>query len=203
MDAARHDLVGRALGGLGRDREDRQLDLQLRRHRGQVVERADDVSGVRGPDLLRVGVEHGHDVEPARVEPAILDERAAEVAEADHRRGPDAVDPQDAAEGVPQLVHAVADAGVAELAEEREVFADLGVADPELRPEPAAGDRRLPLGGEGFEPTEVQAHPADHRLGSQLLARRLTRGVRHGGGTPFAFDPSGAASMHRLNTHAF
>src|SRR5205814_2403632 len=83
-------------------------------------------------------------------------------------------------EGVDQLLDPVADPRVAELSEEREVLPDLRVVDPERRAELAAGDRGVPLSLEGFELAEVQADPADHRLGGQLLARMLATRVPHG-----------------------
>ena len=58
---------------------------------------------------------------------------------------PVAVDPQDVPQGGDQLLDPVADAGIAELAEEGEVLADLGVVDRQGRAELAAGDRGLTL----------------------------------------------------------
>ena len=78
-----------------------------------------------------------------------------------------------------QLLDPVADAGIAELAEEGQVLADLGVLDRQGRAELAAGDGRLPLPLEGFELPEVEADPAHDGLGGQLLSRGLASRVPH------------------------
>ena len=138
---------------------------------GEGLGRLDGQAAVGLADLLGVVVEEGDDVEAPVVEPPIFQQGPAQVPPADQGRRPDAVDPEDAPEGLAQLLDPVADARVAELPEEGEVLADLGVVDRQGRAEPAAGDGRLALALEGFELAEVEAHPADDGLGGQLVSR--------------------------------
>ncbi|MCE2726184.1 MAG: hypothetical protein LW698_05315 [Planctomycetaceae bacterium] len=117
-------------------------------------------------------------------EAPVAEERLAEVAHAHHRHAPGMVGAEDVAHRPDQLVAAVADARIAELAEEAEVLADLGVAEPQQRAELAGGDRLLARGLEPLQLPEVEADPADHDLRHGRVGRRLARlcGLRSGFG---------------------
>ena len=95
-------------------------------------------------DLVRVVVEQSDDPEPPVAEPPVFEQGPAEVAQANQGQRPVAVDPQDAPERGAQLLDPVADPGIAELAEEGEILADLGVIDRQGGAELAARDRESP-----------------------------------------------------------
>src|SRR5580700_6400217 len=84
-------------------------------------------------------------------------------------------------EGIDQLVDPIADAGMAELPEEREVLAHLGILDRERIAELAAGDRRAALALVSLELPEVETHSPHDRLGGDLHSRRLGLGFAHQG----------------------
>ena len=89
---------------------------------------------VKGPiflPTLGVGVEDGGEAEALGVEALVGHQCAAEVAGADEEDVPDFVGAEDLFDLGDEVVDAVADAGVAELAEVGEVFADLGVGEVE------------------------------------------------------------------------
>ena len=132
-------------------------------------------------DLLGVVVEQGDDVEAAGAEAAILEQGPAQVAQTDQGQRPVVVDPQDVPQGGDQLLDPVADPGMAELAEEREVLADLGILDRQRLAELAARDRRMALALEGLELPEVEAHPAHDGLGGQLHSLGLVSRMLHEG----------------------
>ena len=64
-----------------------------------------------------------------------------------------------------QLLAAVADARVAEMAEAGEVLADLGVGEAQQPAELAGADRRLAVPHQVLQLAQVEAQPVDHRLG--------------------------------------
>ena len=80
-------------------------------------------------DLLRVGVEDRGDVDPVLGEDRAAGDRLAEPAGADERDVVLALRAQDLADLAEQRVDVVADAALAELAEAREVAADLRRVD--------------------------------------------------------------------------
>ena len=133
------------------------------------------------PILPGVAVEDRHDLEPAGAETAIPEQGPAQVAEAHQGQRPVAVDPQDLPQGRGQLVDPIADAGMAELAEEREVLAHLGILDRQRLPELAARDGRLALALKRLELAEVEAHPPHDRLGGQLHSLGLVWPLLHEG----------------------
>ena len=112
-------------------------------------------------------------------EPAVLEQGPAQVAQSDQGQRPVVVDPQDMPQRVDQLVDPVTDRRVAELPEERQVLADLGILDRQRVAELAAGDRRAALALVGLELPEVETHPPDDRLGGDLHSRGLGSRFAH------------------------
>ena len=135
---------------------------------------------------------------PRRAEPAVLEQGPAEVAQADQGQRPVAVDPQDVPQGGDQLLDPVADAGIAELAEEREVLADLGILDRQRLAELAAGDGRLALTLERLELPEVEADPAHDGLGGQLHSLGLVWRMLHEGS--LRDDSSSRSKIHAITS---
>jgi hypothetical protein len=179
VNPGRDDLIGDPLCIVGGDGENRKLDAKLRRRAGELVQRLDGQAGIGLADLLRIIVEQGRDLEASAAEPAILQQGAAEVSHADHRRRPRAVDAEDAAESVEKLVDVIADAGMAELTEKRQILADLGIVDRQGGTEAAAGDRRLALSLGGLKLADVETDSTDNGLGRQLVRRGLASRGRH------------------------
>src|SRR5262249_35495630 len=110
-----------------------------------------------------------------------------QVADADDRHRPLAVDAQLAAQGCDDFLRGVADAGVAEVAEVGEVLADLGVGDAEGLAELAAGDGPHPRAVEPFEGPQVKAQARDRGRGEARRAAVDAPGF--GGGIRFAHAP--------------
>ena len=106
-------------------------------------------------------------------EPAIPEQGSSQVTQPDERQRPIVVDAEDMPERVDQLLDPVTDARMAELAEKRQILADLGILDRERLAELAAGDGRVALPLIGFELSQVETHPPDDRLGGHLHSRRL------------------------------
>jgi len=86
---------------------------------------------MRLADPTWIGVEDRADAEAAVGEPVVVGEGAAKVAGADDGDIPIGADLKDAAQLIDQVLDLIPRALFAELAEVREVFADLGRADPE------------------------------------------------------------------------
>ena len=97
----------------------------------------------RPPDLLRVGVEDGGDVDPVLGEDRRARDRLAEAAGADQRDVVLALRAQDLADLAEQRVDVVADPALAELAESREVAPDLGRVDVRVVGDLLRGDALL------------------------------------------------------------
>lgn len=175
-----------ASGAFGGHDDHSQPDPLLADDARQVFERLhadalDDLADFRG-----VGVEGGGDREVLPAEAAVAEERLPEVADADHRHVPGVVGAEDVPHRPDELVAAVADAWIAELPEEPQILADLGVAEPEKRPQLARRDGLLAGGDEPLEFAEVEAQAAHHHLGHGCVrgqfrrVRRLGSLIRHG-----------------------
>ena len=78
--------------------------------------------------------------------------------------GPGAVDAEFLAEGVDEFLGGIADAGMSEVAEVGEVFADLGVGEVEGFAELFGGDGAAVFALEGFGLAEVEGEAADGRV---------------------------------------
>ena len=148
---------------------------------GEGLDRLDGQAVVRLADLLRVVVEEGDDVEAPAAEPPVPQQGPPEVAQPDQGRAASrGRSPGSRRSAAIELLDPIADPGIAELAEEGQVLADLGVVDRQRRPEQAAGDRLVSLALEGFELSQVEADPAHHGLGGQLLSLGIASRVPHG-----------------------
>ena len=97
----------------------------------EIVDGLDDEALDRLADDVGVAVEGGEDAEALRREAAVLQDCAAELADADEHHGPFAVDAEDLAQLFEEALDAVAAALLAEAAEVAEVLADLGGRDAE------------------------------------------------------------------------
>ena len=83
-------------------------------------------------DLFIGGVEQRGDAEPFLAEARVVGQRQAEIAGAHDRNVQLAVEAQDLAEVAAQLLDVIADSADAELAEVRQVLADLRGIEVEL-----------------------------------------------------------------------
>ena len=127
------------------------------------------------PAIAGAGVEDGGEAESLGVEALVGHEGAAEVAGADEQDVPDLVGAEDALDLGDEVVDAVADAGVAELAEVGEVLADLGIGEVEGFAELLGGDGSAVLALEGFELAEVEARVGGRRGWGWAPAGRIGR----------------------------
>ena len=121
-----------------------------------------------GTNLLGVGLKCCHDPEPLLDKPTITQQRAAQVTDAHQRHPPFAVGAQDdLADLADQLLAAVPNAWVPEVAEMSQVLANLRVGEAKLATELAAADGLLAIGDQVLELSQIQAEPADDRLGNR------------------------------------
>jgi hypothetical protein len=160
-DAGGDEFVGDALRGFAGDAHDGEFDVLGGDDFGEIVHGFDGelAEGVTG--FVGVGVENGGEAEAFAEEAAVGDEGAAEVTGADEEDVPDFVGAEDFAELGDELIDAVADAGVAELAEVGEVFADLGVGVAKGVAELFGRDGVFVGFMEGFELAQVETEAVD------------------------------------------
>src|SRR5438445_3712142 len=125
LDPRRGQLVGDRLRRLRGHRDDRDLDPARLHLTPEVAAGEDRRRFDLVHDLRRILVEDGRDAKSLTGEPAIVEQRRAEVAVADERHGPLAIETEDALELGLQPRDVVPDAAYAELAEVGEVFSDL------------------------------------------------------------------------------
>ena len=118
-------------------------------------------------------------MESAGAEAAISQQGSTQVSQTDQGQRPVVVDPEDMPQGVDQLLDAIADARMAELAEKREILADLRILDREGLAELAARDGLEALALIGLELPQVETHPPHNGLGGHLHSRGLALGVAH------------------------
>ena len=126
----------------------------------------------RRADALRVDVKRRHDAKALVAETLVAQQCAAQIARADHGHRPVAVGAQDLANGLDQVVAAIADARMAEMAEVGQVFAHLGIAKAQQSAELAGAGALVPVAHQVLQLAQVQAQPADDRLGDGALGGR-------------------------------
>ena len=102
---------------------------------------------------------------PALAEPAVLDQRAADLPRPDHPHPIAPLEAQDLAQLVGQIRHRIAQAPLAEGAEERQVLPHLRGRRPAARGERARTHRGDALPLELLEKAEIQRQPANRGLG--------------------------------------
>src|SRR5262245_7787003 len=125
LDSGRDQLVGHRLRRFHRDRDDRDLDAAGLHLAAEIAAREDRRQLDLGPDLRRSLIKDGRDAEALTGEAPVVEQRRAEVAEADERHRPLAIEPEDPLQLSFQAGDVVADAADAELAEVGKVLADL------------------------------------------------------------------------------
>ncbi len=130
LDACRGQGIVVVLGGGRRHREHADLGAGPPHHRRQLGDVRDHEVADGRAHLLEVVVEAADDGEGLVVEADGAGQGRAQVAHADHHHGPRPVDSQQGGQPFAQLIHLVADAADAELAELGEVLADLGGRQP-------------------------------------------------------------------------
>ena len=121
------------------------------------------------PTRAGIDVERGHDAKALVAEALVAQQGAAQVTGADHGHRPVAIGAQDLADGLDQVVAAVADARVAKMAEIGQILADLGVAKAQQPAELAGAGALVAVAHQVLQFAQVQAQPADHRLGNGNL----------------------------------
>jgi len=156
-DTGGDELVGDALGAVVGDGHDGQADVEAGDGGLQFGHGVDDERAAGGADLGGIGVEDGGEAEAFFFEPFIGQECAAEVAGSDEEDVPGPICAEDLADLGDEVIDAVADARVAELAEVGEVFSDLGIGECEAFAELLAGDGSTVVAFEGFELSQVEA----------------------------------------------
>ena len=132
------------------------------------------------PDLLARGVEQRHDIEAVLAEAGIVGQRQPEVAGADDDDLDAAVQPEDLAQVALQILDVVADAANAELAEMREVLANLRRIELELRGQLLRRHRVDAAGIQRFEAPQIHRQPGRRELRHLVAASPVALDVGHG-----------------------
>ena len=173
-DAGGDESVSDGLSGFAGDAHDGEFDVLCGGDFGEVVHGFDGEFAKGVADFVGVGVEDSGESEAFSEEAAVGDECAAEVTGADEEDVPDLVGAEDFAELCDEFIDAVADAGVAELTEVGEVFADLSVGVSEGVAELFGGDGVFVGFLEGFELAQVEAEAVDGGSRDVLKFHRFT-----------------------------
>ena len=139
---ARDEIVGRLLRRRRRHGEHADDDVLVVHQLGRSLVLADRHVADGRADLRRVLVEDGGDVDAVLGEDRGARDRLAEAARADERDVVLALRPEDLADLAEQRVDVVADAALAELAERRQVAADLRRVDVRVLGDLLRGDAR-------------------------------------------------------------
>src|SRR6266702_4659393 len=160
-----HQPVHHLLRRLGRGDDDGDVARLLGEVGVQVADVADHQTVPAGADLLRVLVVNRGDVEAALPEAGILYQRAADPAGADQYDAVRASQAQDVANPRGELRDGIAQAALAERAEEREVLAHLRRGGAAAPGQLGGGDGGLALRVELLEEPEVQGEPPHCAVG--------------------------------------
>src|SRR5205814_1340034 len=118
----------------------------------------------RLPDLVRVGVVGGEDVEAALAEPAIGHERRPDLAGPDDDDLPLLAESEDLPQTAGELGHRVAQPALAEGPEEGQVLPDLGGRGPTPPGQLIAGDGGEPSRLEILQKPQVRRKSANCRI---------------------------------------
>src|SRR5688572_16558974 len=164
-NARLHDARHHLLCGLCRHREYRDVDFLS----SDVLFERREVANREAVDPLAylggVSVVHADDVEPTLLESTILRERTPDLARADDDHAPLAAESEDVAQAGGELGNGVAEASLAERAEEGEVLPHLRRRGASTCGELIAGDGRQAALLEILEEAEVERESADSRFG--------------------------------------
>ena len=130
------------------------------------------------PDLFAHGIEQRGDLEPFIAEARVVRERQPEVAGAHDGDGDAAVEAEDLPQVPPQLLHVVAHAAHAELAEVRQVLPDLGGVEVELLGEPLRRHRAHARRVERVQAAQIDREAVGRQLRDRLGRLRPARAGR-------------------------
>src|SRR5712691_6014004 len=164
LHARLHQLVHHLLCRLGRRHDDRDVGRLLLEIGRDLLHVPDDQSVPAGPDLLPVLVVDGRDVEAALAETGVLHQRAADPSRAYEHDAVGALEAEDVADLGGELAHRIAQAALAERAEEREILAHLGRRGAAAAREVRRGDSAATLDFGLLEVPEVEREAADGAL---------------------------------------
>ena len=174
LDArARHAVEHRLriVGGNGEDGDFRMLLRDVLLEPAHVT----DLDALEhAANLVRVGVVGGDDHEPALPEAAILGQRRTDLSRTDDHHAPLLSKPENVAQRRRQLGHGIAQAPLAEGAEERQVLPHLRRRGAPSASELVARDGRESVLPEFLEKAQVDGQPANGGIRDSFQgARRL------------------------------
>src|SRR5918995_535137 len=125
LDPKGNQTVGNGLRHVSRSHQDGHVE---RLSSDLFLEGRDVENGEAIPlpaDFCRVAVKDGNDVEPSLLEPAVLNQGAADLPRPDHADTIASFEPEDSAHLVGELRDRIAESAFAERPEERQIFSDL------------------------------------------------------------------------------
>jgi hypothetical protein len=165
LQAGRRAPLGDFLRGRGGDRDDADLDRPALHDLAQAADVLNDQAAPGAPaDLLGVAVEERRKTKALRGETAGVRERLPEVSGPDDRESPRLIEAENRQEVALERGDVVADAADAELAEGRQVLADLRRAQVEAPSEALGGDMRGAFCLQVREAAQIEGQPRRRQL---------------------------------------
>lgn len=164
-DSSLDQLIGYCLCMRCRYSNHSQFDLSVANHFSQAVQVANlDVLDMRA-NLFRVGFKGGDNAESLLNEATIAQESTTEVAHPYECHPPFSIRPKDDLDRANKFLTAVADARVPEVPKVGQILADLGIGEAQLPAKLTATDRLFAIGNQVLKLSQIQAQPANNRLG--------------------------------------
>src|SRR5262245_3590686 len=170
FDSGGDQLIGHGLSRFRRHRHDGDLDSPRFHLPTQITARKDRRGVDLTRDLARILVEDGGDPEALAGESLVVEQRRAEITEPDQRHRPLAIEAEDALELGLEPRDVVADPANAELAEVRQVLADLRRVQIEALGQLLRRDRLDAVLFELEQAPGVDRETADRHLGDPRQA---------------------------------
>jgi len=187
LDAGLDEEIAGALGPVDRGGDEPDLDAEFG-HRVLQAPGADHFQARHFlTDLEGIAVEGADDVEAAKFEILVAQQRFAEIADADQGAFPDPVDPEGMLDGVDEILDVVADPAYAEFAEVGEVLADLGGVDATGPGQEFRGHHLCPFALEGFQHLDIHGQALDGGLWDVFAFQAGSFGKKRRPGAPASF----------------
>ncbi len=183
-----HALVGRLLGAVAGNRQNRQPNPLFFNHRSQLRKRLDHEKpfvacrigtslrrerSLSFTDLGRIRIENRDEPKSLGVEPLVCHQRPPQIPGSYQHNIPNFIRAQNMAHLADQFINAIADPRMTKLAEIRQVLSDLRVRKIEAFTQLLAGNGAPILSLERFKLAKIKAQPANRRIRNGIGARGI------------------------------
>ena len=122
-------------------------------------------------DLGGIGVEDGDESKSLGVETVVRRQRPPEISRSDQQNIPDFVGPQNSPDLGDQIVDAIANARMTELAEIGQILSYLRIGEMEAVAQLFAGYGSTLLAFERLELAQIKTQPSNSRIGNGFVSR--------------------------------